>query len=427
MEKKLMQATKKSQFLFERAQKSIPSGSTRSPFVGTPYLYAERGQGCYVWDIDGNKYLDFVNNMGPLILGHRHPAVEKAVSQQIKSIWCGAPTELEIELAETILRAFPFCDQVLFTPSGTEAMMKLVRASRAHTKKKKIAVASGSYHGTADTLMCGPGVPEELENLVVRYRYNDEESFRKVINQSRGELAAVVLEAILGGAGSVPPAKSFLQTVREDTERYGIPLIFDEIVSGFRVARGGVSERFRIKPDAVALGKVVGGGFPVGALLGPKELMGEFAYSKARFPLIGNARIPHAGTFNAHPVAMSAGLATLRLLTPGVYEHLERVGGEIRKTLRKLCKDQQIHHSVTGIGSIFRLHFSEVEVKDYETASGSDERNARLFDFLMLAKGVRLPGFHSAFCSTPMRRKELADFERAASESLTEIKNSIGN
>ncbi|MGA2665554.1 MAG: aminotransferase class III-fold pyridoxal phosphate-dependent enzyme, partial [Nitrososphaerales archaeon] len=276
--------TEKSESLFRRAQRVMPSGSTRSPFYGTPYpFYAQRAEGCRVWDVDGNEYVDYVSNMGPLVLGHRHPAVEKAVADQVASIWCGAPVEPEIELAEAILKAFPMGDRLLFTPSGTEALMKLVRAARAASGKKKLAIDSGSFHGTSDSLSPGPGVPEELSSLVLGYRYNDEESFRKVIREARNELAAVVIEAILGPAGGVPPTRSFLRTVREETERYGITLIFDEVVTGFRLARGGISELYSVRPDAVALGKIIGGGFPVGAFLGPERLMREFSYSKAEF------------------------------------------------------------------------------------------------------------------------------------------------
>jgi glutamate-1-semialdehyde 2,1-aminomutase len=418
--RKFSQATKKSKSLFERARNSIPSGSTRSPFYANPYpVYVEKAKGCYVFDVDGNKYIDFVCNMGPLILGHRHPAVEKAVAQQVKSFWCGAPTELEEKLAATILKAFPMGEQILFTPSGTEAMMKLIRAVRGHSGKKKIAVDSGSFHGTSDTFASEPGVPEELQNLIVRFRYNDEESFRNMIVQWKDELAAVVIEAVLGPAGSVPPTESFLKTIREETEKYGITLVFDEIVSGFRVARGGISERFGVQPDAVALGKIIGGGFPAGAFLGPKEIMDEFAYSKAEFPFIGEPNNLHTGTFNAHPVTMAAGLATLRVLTPAMYQRLEKTGDQVRKTLHKLCEERGIQHYVTGIGSIFQLHFSPSQEKVLD----SEELVARLFDFFMLNRGVSLARFHSSFCSTPMGKNELTHFEKAAAEALTEVKN----
>jgi glutamate-1-semialdehyde 2,1-aminomutase len=415
--------TTRSRALFRRAQKVLPSGSTRSPFFGTPYpFYAQRAEGCRVWDVDGNEYVDYVNNMGPLVLGHRHPAVERAVADQVASIWCGAPIEREIELAETILKAFPMGDRVLFTPSGTEALMKLARAARAASGKKKLAIDSGSFHGTSDSLSPGRGVPEELGALVLRYRYNDEASFRKVIAEHRDELAAVVIEAILGPAGGVPPTKSFLRMVREETERHGITLIFDEVVTGFRLARGGISELYSVRPDAVALGKIIGGGFPVGAFLGPRELMGEFSYSRAEFPMVGKARISHAGTFNAHPVTMAAGLATLGELTPERYQHLARLGSQVRRTLHELSDEERIPNSVTGIGSIFRLHVTPTEVTDAETANLSDEYAARLFDFFMLTSGVSLPRFHSAFCSTPMGKREMTQFKDAAAGALRKVK-----
>ena len=416
--------TKKSEALYERALKVFPSGSTRAPFVGTPYpFYAQSASGCYITDVDGNEYIDFVNNMGPMILGHHHPAVEKAVSEQVASLWCGAPTELEVKLGEKIFGAFPFGDKVLFTPSGTEALMKLVRAARASSGKKKLAVDSGSFHGTSDTFVKEAGVPPELSELIVRYRFNDESSVRKVIRESKDELAAVVLEAVLGPAGSIPPTKSFLETIREETQRLGILLIFDEVVTGFRVARGGISELYSVKPDAVSLGKIIGGGFPVGAFLGPEEIMKEFSYSEAKFPYIGKPPISHGGTFNAHPVTMAAGLATLGELKPETYGHLQFLGDAIRRILQEVSDENKLPNSVTGVGSIFRLHFSSQEVRDSETAEHTDEFSARLFDFLMLERGVSLPRFHSAFCSTPMGKKEVDKFRESTNESLAYIKS----
>ena len=418
-----LEETAGSKKLFERAQGALPSGSSRAPYYYAPYpLYIKKGEGAYVWDVDGNRYLDFANNMGPLILGHRHPVVQKAVNEQVNAFWCGGPTEHEIKLAEEIQKAYPMGDKVLFTPSGTEATMKLIRAARASTGKERIMMSTGAYHGSHD-LVTGPtGVPQSYQKLVSRYTYNDERSFVTEFKKNKNELAAVILEAVLGHAGCVPPTKPFLQTMREETEKAGVPLIFDEIVSGFRVARGGITERFGVKPDGVTLGKIIGGGFPVGAFLGPDKMMMSFGYAKAEFPSIGKAPIMQAGTFNAHPVTMAAGLATLDVLTPAAYEHLENVGDDARKIMDKVATEHHVPHSITGIGSLFFMHFSKSAVTNYEDSSGSDEKKGRLFDALMLTHGVSMPAFHTAMASLPMGTAELALFEKAMDLSLSDMK-----
>ena len=189
-----MERTLRSKAIFERANNSYPNGSTRAPYYYAPYpLYIKKGEGCYISDLDGNKYIDFANNMGPLILGHRYPSVQKAVMQQVDTFWCGGPTELEVSLAEKVLEAFPMTDRLLFTPSGTEADMKLIRAARAMTRKKTIMMSTGAFHGTSDTLMPGPGTPAEIGGLIARYRYNDEEGFVTQFRKVKDGLAAVIL------------------------------------------------------------------------------------------------------------------------------------------------------------------------------------------------------------------------------------------
>ncbi len=415
--------TVSSRKLFERAKGAIPSGSTRAPFYYAPYpLYMKKGAGPYVWDVDGNKYLDFTNNMGPLVLGHRHPGVEKAVEAQVDAFWCGGPTELEVRLAECIKDAFPVGDRVLFTPSGSEATMKLIRAARAATGKDRIMLSTGAYHGSHDIVTSSPGIPKSYLSTVTRYGYNDEESFVTAFRRDKGEVGAVVMEAVLGQAGSVPPTRSFIKTVREETEKADVPFIMDEVVTGFRVARGGISELMRIEPDGVALGKIIGGGFPVGAFLGTDMLMKEYEYTKAEFPNVGKPRLPQAGTFNAHPVSMAAGLATLELLTPDAYEHLARLGSEASRALDAVATEYGVPHSMTGIGSIFFMHFSKEKVTNVETARSSDEKKGRVLDALLLLHGVSMPAFHSAFASLPMREAEMALFEQAVEASFADMK-----
>jgi glutamate-1-semialdehyde 2,1-aminomutase len=418
-----LERTTGSRKLFERASGSIPSGSTRAPFYYAPYpVYMKRGAGPYVWDVDDNKYLDFTNNMGPLVLGHRHPDVQKAVEAQVEALWCGGPTELEVRLAEKIKDAFPVGERVLFTPSGSEGTMKLIRAARAATGKDRIMLSTGAYHGSHDIVTSSPGIPKSYLSTVTRYVYNDEDSFVSAFRKDKGELGAVVMEAILGQAGSVPPTRSFIKTVREETEKTDVPLIMDEVVTGFRIGRGGISEAMGIEPDGVALGKIIGGGFPVGAFLGSERLMKEYEYTRAEFPSVGKPRLPQAGTFNAHPVSMAAGLATLDVLTAKAYEQLAWLGGEASRVLDKTATEYGVPHAMTGIGSIFFMHFSEEEVKNVETARSSDEKKGRMLDALLLSHGVGMPAFHSAFASLPMGKPEMALFERAVQASFSDMK-----
>lgn len=418
-----MERTTGSKKLFGRAQGALPSGSTRAPYYYAPYpLYIRRGDGPYVWDVDGNRYLDMANNMGPLVLGHRHPVVQKAVEEQVDSFWCGGPTEQELKLAEEIKRAFPVADRVLFTPSGTEATMKLIRAARAATGKDRIMMSTGAYHGSHDIVTSGPGIPKSYQSLVTRYAYNDEDSFVSAFRKDRAELGAVLMEGVLGAAGSTPPTKSFIKTVREETEKAGVPFIIDEVVTGFRVGRGGISEMSGVTPDGVALGKIIGGGFPVGAFLGEERLMKEFEYSKADFPLVGRASLLQSGTFNAHPVSMAAGLATLGVLNPDAYAHLGWLGSEASRMMDKLATENHIPHAMTGVSSMFFMHFSEHSVTNYESAKDSDEKKGRILDALMLSRGVSMPAFHSAFTSLPMGKPELTQFEQAVSQTFADMK-----
>ncbi len=418
-----LERTAGSKKLFERAQGALPSGSTRAPYYYAPYpLYMKKGDGAYVWDVDGNKYLDFANNMGPLVLGHRNPRVQKAVEEQVDAFWCGGPTELEVKLAEEVKRAFPFTDRLLFTPSGTEATMKLIRAARAATGKDRIMLADGAYHGSHDIVTSSPGIPKSYLSLVTRYSYNDEDSFVRAFRKEKAEIGAVVVEALLGHAGSAAPTKSFLRTVREETEKAGVPLILDEVVTGFRISRGGISEVMGVKPDGVALGKIIGGGFPVGAFLATEALMREYEYTKTEFPGIGKARLLQSGTFNAHPVTMAAGLSTLEQLTPEAYKHLAWAGEEASAILDKLATEYHIPHFMTGLSSVFFMHFSKVPVNNTQTARNSDERKGRIFDAMLLSQGVSMPAFHSAFASVPMGKPEMALFRRAVESALNGMK-----
>jgi glutamate-1-semialdehyde 2,1-aminomutase len=417
-----MKLTPTSKELYKRACKVFPSGSTRAPFFLKPYpVYMIRAEGCRMWDVDGREYIDFVNNMGPLILGHRHPKVLEAVKEQLEHFWAGAPSELEIELAEKILACYPFCDQISFTPSGTEAVMNAVRAARAYSGKYKLIIFEGSYHGSSDSVYPVAGVPKELSEKILLVPFNDRDTFERIFNKNKDELAAVLVEPVLNQGGGIPPNDEFLKVVREITEENGVLLIFDEVVTGFRLALGGASERFSVKPDIITLGKIIGGGFPLGAFAGSQEIMKIFEYPKTLSIEIKKPKVPHPGTFNEHKIAMAAGLATIKELNKNSYEHLETTGNMLREGIQKICLELNINTQVTGIGSMFDLLFTDEEVIDIKTANSANELLKRYFDLAMLNRGVRLAPAHTSFCSVPMTANDIKftlDAMRSALEQM---------
>lgn len=323
----------KSKELFMKAQKYIPGG-VNSPVrafrgVGGTPPYIEKGTGAYLWDADGNQYIDLLASWGPLILGHRHSEVVKALDKAMtRGTSFGAPIDLEIDLASLIVEAFPSVEMVRMVSSGTEATMSALRVARAFTQKDKILKFEGCYHGHVDSLLIkagsglltmgsptSPGVPAELAASTLIAPYNDLEAVEKIFAAAGKEIAAVIVEPVAGNMGVVPPLPGFLQGLRDITQKYGSLLIFDEVITGFRVAYGGAQNRFGVEPDMTCLGKIIGGGLPVGAYGGRKEIMEQVA------PL---GPVYQAGTLSGNPLAMAAGTATLEILQkPGVYQELE--------------------------------------------------------------------------------------------------------
>ncbi|MEM2111771.1 MAG: aminotransferase class III-fold pyridoxal phosphate-dependent enzyme [Candidatus Bathyarchaeia archaeon] len=421
-----LKLTPNSRRIYARASKVFPSGSTRAPFFYKPYpVYMVRAQGCRIWDVDGREYIDYVNNMGPLILGHRHPKVVEAVKAQMDSYWMGAPSELEIELAEKILDAFPCMEKIQFAPSGTEAVMNVVRALRAFTGKDKIIMFEGAFHGTSDSVYPVGGIPKDLAQKIILVPFNNFTVFEEVLKKNKDDLAMVLVEPILNGHGGIPPRNGFLKAIRELTETYGIPLAFDEIVTGFRLGRGGAQERFGVKPDMIALGKIIGGGFPLAAYAGTEEVMKAFSYPKINSIEVGAPKIPHGGTYNEHKVAIAAGLATLSELNQSVYEHLENVGQAIRNGLKEICNDLKIKAQVTGLSSMFHIHFTDEDIVDARTARTGDPLLIRYYDLGMLNHGINLAKAHSSFCSTPMGKEEVETTLNAMRETLESMRNLI--
>ena len=391
--------TKSSQ-AFAKAKQVIPGG-VNSPVrafksVGRDPVFIERAKGAYLWDIDGNRYLDYVGSWGPLIVGHAHPEVVESIKRAAElGTSFGAPTEVETVLAEEVLRAYPSLEMVRMVNSGTEATMSALRVARGVTGRTKIVKFEGCYHGHSDQLLIkagsgaltlgvptSPGVPAQTAGTTIAARYNDLEGLREIFQQEGEDIAGVIIEPVAGNMGVVLPEEGFLQGVRRLTAEYGALLIFDEVMTGFRVSYGGAQGYYGIDPDLTCLGKVIGGGLPVGAYGGKRRFMEQISPS---------GPIYQAGTLSGNPLAMNAGLVTLKLLQqPGVYEELNRKTQRLAQGLKELAGEAGLPAWVNAVGAMFSVFFTDVPVKDFATACTSDtERFARFFRG-MLERGVYL-------------------------------------
>jgi glutamate-1-semialdehyde 2,1-aminomutase len=421
-----LKRTPTSKKLYERGCHAFPGGYTRGPFQHNPYpTYMKRGQGCKIWDVDGNEYLDFVNNYGPLVLGHSHPKVMEAVRQQLEDLWIGAPTEVEIELAETAMKRFPSTERLLFCPTGAEACMKAVRTFRAVTGKDRIAMFDGAFHGASDSLFFSEGIPRDLTSKIVLMPFNDLEGVQKLVRANRDQLAVMMVEPTIGNMGHEPAKGDFYKALREITEENDIPLVFDEIVDGFRIAPGGAQERFGVKSDMSVLGKILGGGFPLAAFASSEEVMRIWSIQKSSSLDIVRPLAPHPGTHNDFKISMAAGLSTINQMTPTVYEHLEKIGEDLRKGLTKICSDLGIRAQVTGISSIFHLHFTDESIVNADSARRANKLLYRIFELSMLNEGINLGKSHSSFLSEPMTDSDIERMLNAAQETLATMKPMI--
>ncbi len=423
----------RSRQLFEDAVRVMPGGNSRTTTFFDPYpMYLVRGEGARIWDADGVERLDFNGNYTSLVLGHAHPRVVEAVREAAgRGMSFPGPTEHEIRLADLLTRRLPGLETVRFTNSGTEATMHAVRVARAFTGRTKIAKFEGAYHGTHDWALVSvaldparagsrkrpkavawsAGVPPAVLKHVVVLPWNDAAACARILERHGADLAAVLVDPLMANAGMVPAAPGFLESLREVTTRLGSLLVFDEVIS-FRVGPGGAQERFGVRPDLTTLGKIIGGGLAVGAFGGRADVMGYYD------PRGGQGRINHGGTFNANPLTMAGGVATLELLTPEAYARLEALGDRLRDGVRRRLRRLKHPGQVTGAGSLFWLHWTTRRLSDFRSARPDDpEKPARVF-LGLLNEGVLVSQRGLGACSLAMTDADVDRFVEALGRVL---------
>ncbi len=409
-----------SKALFAQAQKFIPGG-VNSPVracksVGCDPRFIARAAGSKVYDADGNEYVDFICSWGPMILGHNHPAVVEAIKKALENgTSFGAPAPLEVELAELVTEALPSVDMVRFVSSGTEATMSALRLARGYTGKNVVVKFDGCYHGHADSFLVkagsgvitlgipgSPGVPEDIVKNTISIPYNNVEILEKTLRDASLDIACVIMEPVAANMGVVLPKPEFLQKVRSITEELGIVLIFDEVITGFRVSYGGAQQKFGIMPDLTCLGKIIGGGLPVGAYGGKREIMGQIS---------PEGPVYQAGTLSGNPLAMAAGVATLKeLKKPGFYEALDTKAEKFAAGFTALCDKYLDRSTLNRQGSVMTAFFAEGPITDFESAMTADTDRYGLYYRQMLDGGIYLAPsqFEGAFISAAHTEEDLA-------------------
>ena len=411
----------KSRELFKEAEKYLVGG-VNSPVrafksVEAEPLFISKGKGSRIWDIDGNSYIDYVLSWGPLILGHSNDKIINAI-KEISNYGTsfGAPTEIEVKMAKAVIEAVPSIEMVRFVNSGTEATMSAIRLARGYTGRKKIVKFEGCYHGHVDSLLVSagsgvatfgipgtPGIPEELANLTIVLPYNDIEKVEEVFKKYGDEIACVIIEPVAGNMGVIAPSKEFHQRLREITREYGALLIWDEVMTGFRLAYGGAQELYEIEPDLTTLGKVIGGGLPVGAYGGKREIMENIA------PV---GQVYQAGTLSGNPLAMMAGLKQLEILKEtNPYSELDEKGKFLEDGINFLIDKYGIKGRVNRVGSMITLFFTDKEVKNFSDAKSSDLKLFAKFFRELLNRGIYLPAsqFEAWFLSTAHSKSDLEE------------------
>ena len=426
--------TEQSRKLHKRAEQLIPGG-VNSPVrafraVGGEPLYIVRGQGSHIWDADGNEYVDYIGSWGPLILGHVAPTViEAVISAARNGTSFGASTPTEADLAELVIYALPHMHKVRFVGSGTEATMSAIRLARAYTKRKYIVKFEGCYHGHADSLLVkagsgvatlgipgSAGVPEEFIQFTLALPYNDVDALEQTFKKFRHQIACVIVEPVVGNMGCVPPARGYLEALRAITTRDKALLIFDEVMTGFRLAFGGAQELYAIQPDLTTLGKIIGGGLPVGAYGGPSEIMELVA------PL---GPMYQAGTLSGNPLAMAAGYATLRYLREhkDIYAKLDKFAAEVVAGVETAAKDAGVTICHNRVGSMFTWFFASGPVTDWTSAAKCDTEAFGRFFRAILDGGVYLPPsqFEAAFVSAAHTERDLQQTIAAAKQAFAMV------
>jgi glutamate-1-semialdehyde 2,1-aminomutase len=428
--------TSRNEALFERARERIPAG-VNSPVrafraVGGTPPFLERASGAHLWDADGKRYIDYVGSWGPMVLGHTHPQVVEAVQAAAsKALSFGAPTEAEIELAEAICRLVPSVEMVRLVSSGTEATMSAIRLARGHTGRSSIVKFEGCYHGHADSLLVkagsgaltfgnpsSAGVPPEIAAHTLVLDFNNIDQIKKIFAARGGEIACVIVEPVAGNMNLVLPAPGFLESLRENCSRHGAVLIFDEVMTGFRVALGGAQARYGIRPDLTTLGKVIGGGLPVGAFGGKREIMAKIA------PL---GPVYQAGTLSGNPVAVAAGMATLKLVdTTRFQEKISGVTEELVRGLKAEAKKAKVVFSAQSIGSMFGLYFRAAPPTNFAEVMQCDKDRFNKFFHHMLERGVYLApsAYEAGFVSASHGGAEIDATLAAARETFKVLASS---
>ncbi|AFT72090.1 Glutamate-1-semialdehyde aminotransferase [Alloalcanivorax dieselolei B5] len=423
-----------SEQLFRRAQKHIPGG-VNSPVrafngVGGTPVFFERAEGAYLFDEDDNRYIDYVGSWGPMVLGHNAPAVREAVQQAVaRGLSFGAPTEVEVEMADLVCEMVPSMDMVRMVNSGTEATMSAIRLARGHTGRDKIIKFEGCYHGHVDSLLVqagsgaltlgtpsSPGVPAAVTADTLVLPYNDAAAVAEVFAQQGSDIAAVIVEPVAGNMNCVPPTQGFLDTLRAQCSEHGALLIFDEVMTGFRVALGGAQALYGITPDLTTLGKIIGGGMPVGALGGRREIMESLA------PL---GPVYQAGTLSGNPVAMAAGLATLQALRePGFHDALEAKARRLTEGLSMAARECGIGFTTNQVGGMFGLFFTEqTRISRFSEVMACDKERFQRFFHAMLDRGIYLApsAFEAGFVSIAHSDEDIDATIKAAREAFAAL------
>ena len=385
----------KSEELFKEAQNYLPGGVDSPVRAYKPYpFFAKEAHGSKIIDVDGNSYIDYCLAYGPLVLGHANEKIMNNVAEQLKiGSAYGVPTENEIELAKLVIKKVPCAEMVRFVNSGTEATMSAIRLARAATGKKKIIKFEGSYHGAHDYVLVksgsgavglpdSPGVPEDTTKNTILVRFNNKEAVADLIEREGDDIAAIIVEPIMGNIGFIPPKGDYLKFLREITRQNDIILIFDEVITGFRIAEGGAQEYFGVTPDLVTFGKILGGGFPIGGFAGKKELMEMISPA---------GTVYQAGTFNGNPISITAGIAMLNQLNNDFYVESNKKGNTLRNGIQDILNDKDLDFKVAGLSSMFQIYFTDKEVYDYTSAKSADTEKFNQYFHTLLKNGVFIP------------------------------------